>query len=58
MQAENQAREIRYSMCKGPEAGRIGIHLKDQKKTHVAGAQARKSVEGSEVGDPDSNQVP
>lgn len=43
-------------MCKGPEAGRIGIHVEDQNKTKVAGAQSEEEC-GGEAGDPDSNQV-
>lgn len=29
-------------MCKGPEAGRIGVNVKHQKKTNVAGAQSEE----------------
>lgn len=42
MQVGNQVRESRGGMCKGPEAGRIGINVKGQKKINVAGAQSEE----------------
>lgn len=33
-------------MCKGSEAGRIGINVNHQKKTNVAGAQSEEECGG------------